>query len=510
MVSGDRGVVANEKRAVPSTKSLSLLSLDGLALAAIFLQVSQLFRPFGYILGFATSLQVNLAFLSFFVFYVVVRNKTLTQLHSGVVAAWACSLLVVPALIMCLQLLDNSVTMNRLVYWTVFSLLFTLMLLIAVMLWARWGPNLSVPFFLACIVATWVGFVVNWLDYDFLREVMAFSSNPISASLRTVRTIGFYPHPNAAAFSIVLYFAILASTRKFLSSSIILQTLASMACFVGVLITGSRTSLLLLAVVFIWYIRNLFGSNRGVGFRSRTRALIPPLIPLAVMTTSFFALQFLASSRQDLAEMLNSRIGLMGDLLGGNSDTSVDQRVSMLSLYYSDLLRSPLLGRGPDFATNQIALGAYYNVSQNAWLEWGVAFGVPYAFLMALMLMVTYRLAARRVKPQPLLLSYARLILFIFAIITFSMVNIFWMPSTVCALGVLIGVLLQAGKNAELAPSQAIWNESLTATRHEKFHDVPPLQAAGIGVQLPVTRQLPPSPSMRNRQLQQSLPEQTP
>jgi O-antigen ligase len=201
----------------------------------------------------------------------------------------------------------------------------------------------------------------------------------------------------------------------------------------------------LLGVVLIWYIRNLFklhgGSDLSAG--ERARVLLAPFVPLVVIGASFIVLQLLTSAREDLAETLHLRIASIGDLLGG-TDESAGVRTSILAQYFSDLMGSPMLGLGPDYATNQIAIGAYGSVSQNSWLEWAIRFGIPYTASIVLMLFLIYRLAMKLTGSEPLLRSYARLLLLMYIIVSFSMVDLFWMRQSVCALGVLLGVLLHS------------------------------------------------------------------
>lgn len=455
--SGSRTAPLNQISAEKTRTIPPLLSLDGLALVAVFVQITELYRPFGYLLGFPNSLWVNTGFLIFFSAYLVARIATIKKFRSNIITAWCWALVGVPLLVMCLQLLDDSVTANRLAYWVIFTLLFTLLLLVVIVLWSRWGPSLSRPFFVAAIGAAWLGFAVNWVDYQFLREVMAHGSISIWVSEYTTRAIGFYQHPNAAAFSLVLYFTCLACDKRFVTGSIFIQAFAAMASLVGVLITGSRTSLLLLAISFAWYFWNLAKPRGGSSFGAletvRQRALVAPLIPLAVLSMSIVLLQIITVSRRDLASMVTLRLQSLTDL---GSDISTGQRITMITRYYSDLIESPLLGHGPDFATQQIATGTYLNVSQNAWLEWSVAFGVPYALFMAALLFATYRYTERHTRSQPFLHSLPSLVIIIFVLISFSMVNPFWMRSPICTLGVLLGLVIHAGQNTtfeQLRPS---------------------------------------------------------
>ena len=421
----------------------SALSLDSLALFAIFLQTTELYRPLGYLAGLSSSLQVNVLFLALMVFYLVARNETLVHLHSGLTVLWIGTLLVVPTIIMSLQLLDDSLTVGRLVYWSAFSSTFTVVLVGAAVLWSRWGQKLIKPFFLACLAGAWLGFAVNWFAYDFIRQVMGFSSNPKAATEYLARTIGFYGHSNVAAFSIVLYFTCLACNRAFLESRLLLQAVVSTASVVGVVITGSRTSLVLVAIVTIWYVRNLLSVHRDSSQGTRRQVMLAPLIPFAVIAMALLVLQVLASTRQEMADVLTSRIGSIADLAtGGGTDTSAELRASILPYYFSDILESPLLGQGPDFAISQIEIGNYGSGSQNAWLEWSIRFGIPYAFLVLASIYFTYRITAKVFARDHIPLSFSRLSMILIFLITFSIASPLWIRSTVCVLGVLIGVAL--------------------------------------------------------------------
>lgn len=469
-----RGMLHEPNRVAPAVTSFRVVSLDGLALAAVFLQATNLYLPLTYIAGFTNSRQANIAFSLFFVFYLVARNKTLAELHSGVLAGWACTLGVAPAVVMALQLIDNTVTTARLVYWITFAVLFPLLLLVAVVLWARWGSRLSTPFFLACIVATWFGFFVNWFDYAFLRKILFYSSNPFAASFVAERTLGFYPHPNEAALSLVLCIASLACTREFLTSGYALQTIATTGSLAGVVITGSRTSLILVALVLAWYVRNILRVHGEASSGNRKRALLAPLIPVLVVVSSAFAIQLITSSRADLAATVSARMASISTLASGTDESAV-ARKSVVTQYYSDLVESPLIGRGPDFAAYRIAQGSYRSVSQNSWLEWAMRFGVLYAVLIAVMIIFTYRLALRVGRSQPLLLSYARLVLTIFVLVTFSMVDLFWMRQPVLVVGVLLGVLLHDGsKPIDTAPTK----HSRVSARAVRTRDRPYVEPA--------------------------------
>jgi hypothetical protein len=429
-----------------------VVTLDRLALLAVFLQITELYRPLGLIAAVPTSLYVNVMFLAFFALYLVARHQLLMQLHSLVPLGWAFAFILAPAVVMSLQVVNEDLSPERLTYWCTYSLLFTLLFFTSVVLWIRFGPGLTMPFFLGCLAATWFGFVVNWTNYEFLREVMAFTSNPISASLKTTRMIGFYQHPNAAAFSLVLFFAALACDRRFLTSNLSLQVVAAAAWLVGVLVTGSRTSLLLSLLVFAWYTANLMKVRQIDSISTRVRALITPLAPILTISGSLLALLYIASSRADLGIMLTDRFKSIVNLF---DDASANVRLSVLSDYLGDVVDSPLLGYGPDFASDQTRSGNYLNVSQNSWLEWAIAFGVPYSIVMAAMLWSTYRLAIKTVRNVPLSMSYARLSLILLSLITLSMVHPFWMRSPVCALGVLVGLLLQGPRLSSSGPQGA-------------------------------------------------------
>ena len=118
------------------------------------------------------------------------------------------------------------------------------------------------------------------------------------------------------------------------------------------------------------------------------------------------------------------------------------QRSSMASTYFVRLWESPFLGQGPDFAAQQIATRNFLNVSQNAWLEWSMKFGIPYALLVAYTLVVTYRWVVRNSETERLMRSQGTLLLVLFAVASWSLVDPLWLREVVVALGVVIGSVL--------------------------------------------------------------------
>jgi hypothetical protein len=462
----------NPPRGLPEQR-LSIFSLDGLALIALFFQATELYRPLGYFAGLATSQQVNLAFMGFWAFYLTVRHRTLMSLRTGATWAWVCLLFLAPLWVMMLQLLDDSITSGRIVYWAGFSLNFTLMFLAAVALWARWSPKLTAPFFLASIAGVWVGFVVSWLDYGTIREVMRFSANLRSESVQSARAIGFFGHPNLAALALVLFLACLVCDRNYLNRPVALQSLATMGSAVGVLVTGSRTSLLLLSVVLLVYFYNLLKlHNRGTDSpRRRMRTTLVPLLPIALIASTVIAIQYVSAVRPEAGSLIGSRVNSILELAGGTTDESMNIRLSVLSQYAEEIREAPILGRGPDYDEEQVERGNFSNTSQNAWLRYALRFGVPYSLFLLLTLYLTYYARKDLNGSNQLFLSRKRLILGLLILVTLSISSPLWIRSTVCVLGALLGTIAFTGARApEIAFTSAEMKDALTQPRLVATH----------------------------------------
>jgi hypothetical protein len=149
---GDTPVSENE---IASVERRRLRPLDRLILASVFLQVTEMFRPVGLLLGFPDSRAINVAFLVMWIAYVLLRLSTfLRLLRSALVQAWLACLIVVPGLIYFLQFLNGTLSVDRAIYWFSFSLSFALLFAVCVLLWTRLTPRGSTRFFVWCIVGS--------------------------------------------------------------------------------------------------------------------------------------------------------------------------------------------------------------------------------------------------------------------------------------------------------------------------------------------------------------------
>jgi len=416
--------------------------LDGGAILLLFLQASELYKPIGYLIGLPSSQSVNMVFMAGMSFYLLVNVRpVLALLKRPAIFAWTVLLVPLPVALMVLQAMSGDLDLERLVYWTVFSLLFLEMMLVAAVVWRRHGPVLTKPFFLGCVAAAGLAFAINLLDYGFVRDVMWFSANRIAVSDATVRMLGFYQHPNMAAISICLYVVCLLSDRKFVTGSQITQVVVIILAGAGIVLTGSRTTSLLFLVAIAAYA--LFFLR--IGLASPARLAKRLAIMITVMAATSVLLYFVA--RQMSPEIVDNAVDRASSMLGfldgsaiGN-DESAQIRINILSSYWRDIQKALFLGRGPDFAFERIEGGFYSNVSQNSWIEWWLKFGLLYCIAVVAVLAVTYFFARRVGRSDPYLRFGGSLLLCVVLLASFSFVDIFWLRAMACAIGCYLGLL---------------------------------------------------------------------
>jgi len=356
---------------------------------------------------------------------------------------------------MSLQVAARIIELEELAYWTAFSLIFVAILLASSVLWRRKGEKLTYPFVLACLVSTWVGYAVNILNYQFLREVMGFTSNVIAASESLARMIGFYPHPNMAAFSLCLFFVLIGSDRRFLTASSWTRILVILAVLIGIVVTGSRTSLILFIVAFLMYLRNSAKMNGRLTYGRLVRTFTY-LIIAGVLFVSALAFDMRMDKQSDLSETIVDRVQSISRLVDGSiaqNDESAYLRISIISKYAEDIADNPLLGYGPDYAFEQIEAGRFSNVSQNSWIEWAIRYGVFYP--LAIAVIFAFSIYKNLINRAAWGSQQFMAVLVVILMSTLSLVDVFWLRSTALALGVSIGMATLTHKRAQYTAGNA-------------------------------------------------------
>ncbi len=416
-------------------------------MVALFAQATELYRPVSMVAGVSARV-VGVVFIAVFAGYLLVNVRSLITLFStrlGLV--WAIVLLVAPFAMLIAQYLGGDFGKGRLLYWLSFNTLFATMFAASVLLWHRYGAHVIRPFFIAAIGAAWCGIVVNVVNRDFIRDLIASTDNNVPVALLRARVFGFFPHPNTLAFALCVFLAVLVANRGFIESRIYVHVIVLLAVIAGVALTLSRTSAVLLVGLICWYVLRLV----------RSTSLSWARVSWVVAGSAGFLLVAAAVLSHmwgiDVFARFGERVASIQALLFGNSDgdKSLALRTSALQLYVDDFLKQPWTGYGPDYATQQIAAGVYPNVSQNAWLEWAVKYGFVYPVLVGTAFVMTFRAGLAKRKSDPWVWYLTAVTLVVVAAASLSVVNFLWLRFVVIGLGAVVGVLMHSARNEPTA-----------------------------------------------------------
>jgi O-Antigen ligase len=442
-----------------------LAAFDRLALVALFLQASELYRPIGLIVGVRSQV-VNLMFIALYGLYLLHSGRRLARtrdsrsrglLDTPLGQVWAAAFFL-GFLMLAIQSITGILGFDRAAYWFGYRLVFAGMFMAAAVVFPKVGEQVVTRFFILMLAATWLGFVVNILNYEFIRRVLVYTRNELGQSSDLSRVVGFYQHPNMAAFTLTLTLAMLVSSRRFMASSLVLHAAVLAACVGGVIITGSRTSMLLIGVVVLWYVATIFKMS-GRGGVAVSRAVIAPAVLLLTAVLAVGAITSVLGRGSELYTTMTSRLQTLPSIVRGDSttDQSVMIRKQNLDAYIDRFKAKPLEGYGPDYPTQEIESGRVTDVSQNTWLEWAVEYGSVYPSAIALAFFVTWRTARRLRTADAWVWARVALLVGIFVLASFSIVDFLSLRAPVCILGALVGLTVAAREHpSEGVPCQPV------------------------------------------------------
>jgi hypothetical protein len=433
-----------------------IAAFDRLALLALFLQTSELYRPISLLVGVRSQV-VNLVYIALYGLYLLYSRRRLARTRNSrsrglldmpLGQVWAAAFFL-GFLMLGIQSITGTLIFDRTIYWFGYWLLFAGMFMTAAVVFPKVGERVVTRFFILVLAATWLGFVVNILNYQFIRRVLVHTGNELGQASDLSRVVGFYQHPNMAAFTLTLALAMLVSSRRFMASSLLLHAAVLAASVGGVIITGSRTSTLLIGVVVLWYFATIFKMS-GRGSVAVSRAVIAPALLFLTAVLAVGAITSMLGRGSELYTTMTSRLQTLPSIARG--DTTTDQSVMIrkqnLDAYVERFMAKPLEGYGPDYPSQEIQSGRLMDVSQNAWLEWAVKYGSVYPFAIALAFLVTWRTAGRLRTVDAWVWARVALLVGIFVVASFSIVDFLLLRAPVCVLGALVGLTVAARQQA--------------------------------------------------------------
>lgn len=413
--------------------------LDFIALIVIFLHASALVGPIGYIAGLPGVFATSILTLSISVIYILMNIRiVLLYANYFLFILFFSFIIVLPISIMIIQFIAEMISRDGVLYWSGVVLMYGLLFLVSAILSWKLTDRALMVFFILCLFLVLFGFIINVVDYSFIREVMVFTGNKMALSLFLSRNLGFFGHPNEAAISVTLYSAFLIFIP--ISKPRYMRVFVILFGFGLVIITQSRTSMALFSiVVLLFIITYLF--QRGVSGAFDVMVFGFALTMSVVLVIIFIQI----SAQSDVFGGIFERIGSIFDIASsrdGVEDMSAQIRFRMAKEYMMLAGEYPWLGLGFEVLGAQMNSGYLEEVSQISWLQWSLQYGVPYAFFGAFVLLFAlYRVASVALKKtceNPFALCFL-VIMFIVTLATFSLVDVFFIRSIVIVVGFALG-----------------------------------------------------------------------
>ena len=430
--------------------------VDILYLILIFLNVSEMYRPLGVIIGLDSSSIISGASLSITILYLFINASELRNiLRYKLVFYWILLVLVIPSLMMMLHCLSGYMNLEEFFYWLFYSAHFGLLMVGTVILVGRLNSRYFKFVYVLCVCSVVFGFIINIVNYDFVRQVLLFTGNAIYAQEDLFRIMGFFQHPNAAALSILSYFIIIMMFYPARENGRVKKVALIFMMFSLIAITGSRTMILLVVIIALMYLwTTIF---RSVGNGTEVKLVIPILdifgwflvvVSLFILLPAFSSVDFGVNALNRVVERSRTIISLLSLSSGG--DDSLSYRIEIIPVYFEFILKNPLLGVGPQFVTDRLADSTFANVSQNAFVEWSLKYGIGYAFFYLYVLYSTYRTASRLERCNSILSDGMKMFVALLVMVSFSINDLFWYRSIVVSVGVLLGYYCNVIKTGEL------------------------------------------------------------
>lgn len=409
----------------------------------LVVQLAELFGPIGVLanLGALRPLTVTLMIASF-ACVAIDAQRTYNLLRIPIVRHWLYVIWIAPTGLLTLQLLLGISSQEDFIYYVSFISSFGALYLLSIHTIVHLDNKEISTLILVSAIFACLGFALNYVDFSFIRRVLALRESEIASYSGLTRILGFYPHPNVAGFSTLLY-VLVATTLLIPAKRQFALTLCLAYLFAILIMTGSRTSLALGAIlVLAVFYRAIFSAARQIG-----RPIVVFFIIFIFVGGVSTALVPLAEGDGPIALGLQ-RMSSITSIFAGDGiadDRSASERLSVLPRYLAYSMQSPFLGFGPAESSRLIETGVFQDVSQNLWVQWGLEYGYLYSFYCAAVILWTATIAWRARRQRDLRNASFSALVFLTLIITasFSINTMFLQRTVVIVTAIVVGALVR-------------------------------------------------------------------
>ena len=274
-----------------------------------------------------------------------------------------CTFLLVPLIINTVSIATFDASIDRLISWTIKTIWFVCFIFFAYLykdeLFSK--GQWTIPILLLMLV---ISFILNSVSPEiFVRIGTTYGVTLSYATYGDIgsRFMGFYLHPNSAAFTLVLIlFSIQLYDRQ--------KILYLLPILLMVVLTGSRTALVICIFFSFFYFQNEFIQSK---YKFNKNKIVNNFIFLLISTFLILILMFLGLTFAD-----SSLIDRLLNLENIGNDESVMIRTIAQSQYLTLLTNNPVLGYGFDYIRDSIETGRLIKSSHNMYLERIVQYGI--------------------------------------------------------------------------------------------------------------------------------------
>lgn len=258
------------------------------------------------------------------------------------------------------------------------------------------------------------------------------------------RISGFSVNPNYLASQLVVALICVFFSKLRARYRLVLP-LVYVFAVVCILLTGSRTSFLVMSVVFAVMIAGVFTSKHRLTRRKIARYVTVAGVLMVLIVGVVIAVTSLMGKNDSISKTIDRFVELPATLLtvGQAEGGSLGTRFGQLNTYISKISEEPVLGHSPYVTQVMVNTGLVNHSSQNSWIDWALGFGIPYALLVGVMLIYFYKYSRQRPVRHLDEAKLFRALLLAFLITTFSVDNLLWNKPFVIAIGFALGALIR-------------------------------------------------------------------
>ena len=443
-------------------------NLNKVFLFLLFLNLSETYRVILYYTNIP-SVVISAITTIFSLIYILCNTKYLAMfLKRKLFNYWLILIFVIPTISIIINHYRGLIKIGDMWYWLSFNALFAFLYVCSVIISYVLPLKTIKNLMWVCIGTTLVGFVVNVISPEMIRRMGELTGSTLAFVVYgsdESRNMSFFAHPNTAAFSIVCYFIFLFTTFTDKLYSIKYYIFCAALLMAMVAITGSRTSLIISVIMLFLYIRPLIAKTINLRYKKNAGSVKLTLYSFLVVGAIFgIGILYVLSLTGKANSSGSSRYSIFSSLFDPSKDVkdeSIEERTSILGVYFRYIYDSIYLGYGPAIRDNKIDRGQFDNVSQNTYVEETFIYGIFYAIYYAYINLKTYLIAKKWwYKRNMVYNTLAVFMLFLF-IMNFSVNDLFWNRAIVITLGLIVGIYLRNRSNTikELQPSLATANK---------------------------------------------------